>query len=86
MFSSNSIIRPGNNSLLLGVVISYCTSCASYKNYNLLIQDEVSFSLSRQNAVYNNWWQYLEDENLNTHIETALENSFTLASAWEHCS
>lgn len=83
MLSSNSIIRSGNSSLLLGVVISYCTSRASHQNYNLPIQGEPSFSLSGQNAVYDNWWRYLEDENLNTYIETALENNFTLASAWE---
>lgn len=61
-----------------------CASCASYNSYNLPDQDEVSFSPSGQYPIYYKWWRYLEDENLNTHIEPALENNFTLAAALEH--
>ena len=60
-----------------------CTSCASYNKYELPLQEGTSFTQSGSAYLENLWWLSLNDEELNTHIETALNNNFSLAATWD---
>lgn len=79
----NSLFKHSRNSVLIGLAVLFCTSCASYKDYELPSTEIVPFSQTGEGAVESQWWLSLNDEKLNHHIETALTNNFTLAAAWE---
>jgi NodT family efflux transporter outer membrane factor (OMF) lipoprotein len=68
---------------LCSILLIFCTSCASYQDYSLPIQNEIPFSISGDCQTSTSWWTTLSDEKLNTHIDTALQNNFNLAAAWE---
>lgn len=69
--------------LLTALVLLACTGCATSEKVELPVQDVSAFSLSGTQSQPDWWWLALGDKQLNTHIETALENNFTLAAVWD---
>ncbi len=67
------------------IIITLLSGCATYKGYKLPWENEIS-EVELQNGIEvlpDLWWHAFQDENLNAHIETALNQNFTLTAAWE---
>jgi NodT family efflux transporter outer membrane factor (OMF) lipoprotein len=69
--------------LLSVFIVLTASGCASHAPYSLPLQEDNAFSISGSQALEKAWWRALGDEKLNDHIETALNNNFSLGAAWE---
>ena len=69
--------------LLSPLLLILCTGCASYTSFSLPLKNEERFSASGSEVLHTYWWEALNDEKLDQHVQSALENNFSLAAAWE---
>jgi len=61
-----------------------CISCAPrYTNVDLPIATIQEFSSNGQGVIEDKWWTAFEDEQLNTLIDSAMQNNFNLEATWE---
>lgn len=67
----------------MGSFLILCTGCASYQEYQTPLNNETAFSQSGQEALPDLWWLALENEELDNHINVALQNNFSLEAAWQ---
>lgn len=69
----------------IATVLLFCFGCLKYKSYELPLEKEVDAVELRHGTdlLPDLWWQLFQDENLNAHIETALNQNFSLVAAWE---
>jgi len=68
------------------LVMLSCAACATHKPYNLPLINEANLSTSGTAMLSERWWVAFDDDELNDHIASALDNNFTLAASWDRLS
>lgn len=71
-----------HRALIAGLAVCVCAGCSTREPVSLPFQTAPAFSDSGVQGPPDLWWTVFEDRGLNAHIAQALEENFTLASAW----